>query len=402
VSSARIDQTATTIMMTANQGATTTRRRFIKAAAAGFGAASVSGFAASCAGGSEPPTAASGLADAVLEAFKTHRLVGLGQAEGLQTQGDALTLLLSDPRLPGLVDDIVVEFGNALYQHTIDRFIAGQPVEDADLRLVWRNTTLSPFDTLDEPMHEQAYRAVRAANWPLPADKRMRVLLGGTPIDWSKTRTRRQYLKAASQPNDGHMAAVVKNAVVAKGRRALLVSGADAFIRPNVMERLTGERVYAIVAMVPTAGNRVGLAKRLSGYPRFTVIPAAGTWLGSVDAQLALASGPEVGGPKIVARKGMLPGRGRGGRPKLSVGENFCGQRVDSLIDAALYLGQPEEMTLSLPNPAIYLDPAYWAELQRRNTIGISVDLDWWRQRHSVRPQRSPPRSQPCGKHAQQ
>jgi hypothetical protein len=152
------------------------------------------------------------------------------------------------------------------------------------------------------------------------------------------------------------------------------------------------------VAMVPPAGDRGGLARRLSGYPRFTVIPAAGTWLGSVDAQLALASGPTVGGPKIVAR-----GRGRrGGRPKLSVGEDFCGRRVDSLIDAALYLGQPEQVTLSLPNPAIYLDPIYWKELQRRNTIGISVDLDWWRQRHSVRPQGPPPRSQRCGKHAQQ
>ena len=35
-----------------------------------------------------------------------------------------------------------------------------------------------------------------------------------------------------------------------------------------------------------------------------------------------------------------------------------------------------------MPNPAIYLDPTYWKELQRRNTIGLSVDLNWWRQEH--------------------
>jgi hypothetical protein len=35
-----------------------------------------------------------------------------------------------------------------------------------------------------------------------------------------------------------------------------------------------------------------------------------------------------------------------------------------------------------LPNPAIYHDPVYWKELQRRNTIGLSVDLNWWRQEH--------------------
>lgn len=138
--------------MTTNDTARTTRRRFIQAAAAGVGAASVSGFATSGAGGTEPLTTVNGLADAVLEAFKTHRLVGLGEIHGLQNHGDALALLLSDLRLPGVVDDIVVEFGNALYQHTIDRFIAGQPVADADLRRVWRNSVFSPLATGDEPM----------------------------------------------------------------------------------------------------------------------------------------------------------------------------------------------------------------------------------------------------------
>ena len=44
-----------------------------------------------------------------------------------------MTLLLSDPRQPGVVDDIVVEFGNAFYQDTIDAFIASRPVADAKL-----------------------------------------------------------------------------------------------------------------------------------------------------------------------------------------------------------------------------------------------------------------------------
>lgn len=147
--------------MTTQEIPRSTRRRFIKSAAAvGLGAAAVSGVAATSAGGSETPAAARGLADAILEAFTTHRLVGVGEIHGLQTHGDALTLLLSDPRLPGVVDGIVVEFGNALYQHTIDRFIAGHPVADAELRRVWRNTVVSPTDTYDEPMYEQAYRTI--------------------------------------------------------------------------------------------------------------------------------------------------------------------------------------------------------------------------------------------------
>lgn len=203
--------------MTAQNMSATTRRRFIQAAAAaGLGAGTVSGLAATSAGGSEPPAAAGGLADAVLQAFDTHRLVGVGEIHGLQTHGDALTLLLADPRLPGVVDDIIVEFGNALYQNTIDRFIAGRPVTDGDLRHVWRNTVVSPLDTYDEPMYEQVYRTIRAANWGLPAHKRIRVLLGDVPIDWSKTTTTCEWM-APFQTRDHYFASVVKSTCWRRG-----------------------------------------------------------------------------------------------------------------------------------------------------------------------------------------
>ncbi|MGH3267259.1 MAG: hypothetical protein ACRDNS_35350, partial [Trebonia sp.] len=121
--------------MTTHEIPATTRRRFIMpAAAVGLGAACVPGLAASSAGGSAPP-AVNGLADAVLDAFRRNRLVGVGELHGGQTHDGALTLLLSDQRRPGVVDDIVAEFGNGFYQDTIDRF-AGRPVADADLRRV--------------------------------------------------------------------------------------------------------------------------------------------------------------------------------------------------------------------------------------------------------------------------
>jgi len=91
------------------------------------------------------------LGGVVLDAFTGHRLVGIGELHGLQDHHDALQLLLADPRLPEVADDVVVEFGNARYQDTMDRFVAGQPVADADLRVVWRNTTQSPRQTWDAP-----------------------------------------------------------------------------------------------------------------------------------------------------------------------------------------------------------------------------------------------------------
>jgi hypothetical protein len=376
--------------MTTNDTARTTRRRFIKTAAvAGLGAASVPALAAPSAHGSDPVAAGSGLADAVLEAFNTHRLVGLGEIHGLQIHGDALTLLLADPRLPGVVDDIVVEFGNALYQHTIDRFIAGHPVADADLRQVWRSTVVSPLSTWDEPMYEQIYRTIRAANWAQPPHKRIRVLLGDVPINWSKTTSTCEWFQLF-QTRDHHFAAVVKQHVLAKGHRALLLKGFDGFVRPNAVEQVTGERVYAIVDLAYAASDPGGVGRMLSAYPRFTVIPAAGTWLGSADAGL-LGFG-DVGGPSGPPNEPVARRRCRNGKPhgkpvvpRLGNGTGpnpYCGKPVKSLVDAGLYLGPPGELTASLPNPAIYLDPTYWKELKRRKTIGISVDLTWYRQRH--------------------
>src|SRR5262249_42778703 len=164
------------------------------------------------------------LADAVLAAFERHRIVAIGEIHGQQEHHDALQVMLADPRLPEVLDDIVVEFGNALYQPTMDRFVAGPAVENTDLRLGWRNTTQSPMSTLDAPVYEQLYRMVRATNWTLPPDKQIRVLLGDPPIDWTRVTTRDDVIAFLAERDD-HMSSVVRTEVLDKGRRALICYG---------------------------------------------------------------------------------------------------------------------------------------------------------------------------------
>jgi hypothetical protein len=378
-----------------------TRRTFINAGAAGLGAASVAALAADCTGtgreaggagrgssaatGGGPP-AGRGLADTVLEAFQTHRLVGLGEAHNLQNHHDALTLLLTDLRLPGAVNDIVVEFGNALYQDTIDRFISGQPVDNADLRLVWRNTTQSPLATWDEPVYEQFFRTVRAVNAPLPPSKQIHVLLGDPPLDWPRITSFEQLRAIAGPQRDTHAASVVETQVLSNGHRALLCYGTGHLTHggslAGLIERRTGQRPYLIADFVPLAGDPGGLARKFSRYSRDTVIPTAGTWLGSVDAGLF---SPD-----------FQPGPN--GAPQANP---ECGVRLGSHIDAALYLGQAADLTSSWWNPAIFLDPLYWHELQRRNALQRGPDdLNSYRQQDL--PARFPltrlPASRECGK----
>src|SRR5262245_23849898 len=121
----------------------------------------------------------------ILDAFKTHDVVALSEGSHGNEQGHAFRLaLIRDPRFSSTVNDIVVEFGNALYQDVIDRFVQGQQVPYEELRKVWQDTT-QRTTVWDRPIYEEFYRAVRDVNTKLPAERRLRVLLGDPPVDWA-------------------------------------------------------------------------------------------------------------------------------------------------------------------------------------------------------------------------
>jgi hypothetical protein len=355
--------------------------------------ASIGSGISATAGPGGPGPAASSLADAVFEAFRTHQLVGIGDSEtagvqaAFQEHHDVLLTLLADPRLPEVVDDIVFEYGNALYQPLIDSFVLGDAlVNDADLRLVWRNNCLSPGNTEDAPVVEQIYRRVRAVNWPLPPEKRVRLLAGDPPIDWSTVTTAAQVFAFVGE-RDTYPASVIEKEVLAKGRRALIHYGSAHLTHAvssvnlplnlvSIVEKQTGVRVYSIADLVPFTGDPGGLGTRLASYPRATVVPAAGTWLADIDAADVLGA--------VIEQPGKSP-----------VGV-YCGIPFGEVLDAGLWLGQPSVLTQSVPNPAIYLDPVYWAELQRRNAIlGNQADLDAYRQQQP--PQFQNISAPPCG-----
>ena len=244
------------------------RRRFLTASAAGLGAAALtaSGTAAASASPGSISQASGSLTEAVLAALRTHRVVAVTGGHAEQETNDLLLTLLSDSRLYGVANDIIVEFGNAFYQDTLDKFILGdEPVNDADLRLVYRNTTQSPMNLgLDSPVNEQIFRRVRAVNWTLPPEKRIRVLAGDPPLDWSKVTSSEQILALATQRN-AHPASLVEQQVLAKGRRALLIYGGghlfhtDTSSIPSLIEQKTGIRAYVILDPIPFTTDPGGL-----------------------------------------------------------------------------------------------------------------------------------------------
>jgi Haem-binding uptake, Tiki superfamily, ChaN len=123
----------------------------------------------------------------VVAALRKSPIVALGEVHGNEQCHQFRLALLRDIRVTDLVNDIVVEFGNAKYQDVVDSFVAGGKVGDAELRHVWQDTT-QISGVWDRPMYRDFFRAVRDLNLSLPQNRRLRVLLGDPPVDWEVKR----------------------------------------------------------------------------------------------------------------------------------------------------------------------------------------------------------------------
>lgn len=163
----------------------------------------------------------------VLQAFDTHDIVMLGEIHWNKQEYEWLQSLVANPDFADQVDDIVMEFGNALYQKSVDRYVAGEAVPVEDVQRAWRNT-LGLGDP--PPIYGDLYKTVRETNMRRHGKHQMRVLCGDPYIDWGKTRT-----KDDIGPFLGHRdqwyAQVVKDEVLAKHHRAFLIAGSGHFLR---------------------------------------------------------------------------------------------------------------------------------------------------------------------------
>ena len=89
-------------------------------------------FALICAAQSDPVAA-------VVRAFETHDIVMFGEYHACKQEYEWLRTLVGDPRFADRVDDIVVEFGNSLFQKSVDQYIAGEDVPFDQVRHAWRD-----------------------------------------------------------------------------------------------------------------------------------------------------------------------------------------------------------------------------------------------------------------------
>jgi hypothetical protein len=287
---------------------------------------------------------------AVLNAFRTHRLVALDEGNHNNLQGYAFRMaLIHHPEFAGLVNDIVVEAGNSLYQDVMDKFVAGEDVPYDALRRVWQDTT-QPHDIWDVPIYEEFYRAVRALNSGLPKERRLRVLFGDPPVNWAAVHTSSDFPRRS----DSFPTELIRREVLAKERRALIIYGGMHLQRHDyarnyepghgiveVLERDAPGAVFSIWTNAFT--DLQAVQPSVSSWPNPSLTILRGTLLGEQDFAVyypfAIYSKDKDG--KFVPQKATRP------------------LRMEEQFDAVLYIGPKSSITYSSLSPELCRDPAY-------------------------------------------
>lgn len=98
---------------------------------------------------------------AMIDLFRTHQIVMFGETHGNKQEYEWLCNLVKTPEFADRVDDIVVEFGNALDQKTVDRYVAGEDVPFDEVQKAWRNMVADVEPV--SPVYGWLYEAVREA-----------------------------------------------------------------------------------------------------------------------------------------------------------------------------------------------------------------------------------------------
>jgi hypothetical protein len=281
---------------------------------------------------------------ALLQAFNKYPVVALGEGHWSQQAGDFYLALARTPGFAERVNVVVLECANSLYQPVLDRYMNGEEVAPQELSQVWRNTT--KVVSWDSPIYEHLIRGLHDVNLKLPASRRIRVLAGDAPIDWSRVKTRADW-ESALQGED-FFVSLIEREVLAKNQKALLIMGVNHvthggnwFGKDDVTSLLEKHKHPVYVALLWGVPGNTDPAVTAGPIPSLTELD--GTKLG--DAKIS-------------------------GRP------------VEDLADAYVYLGRSEQV--AFPDwTALQSDKTYWAELQRRHQIqfGCALDVNRWNAR---------------------
>src|SRR5262249_8504612 len=123
----------------------------------------------------EESTGIDGIAQTLISVFDQADIVALGEDHGEQRDSDLRIALVRHPDFAKKVRFIVVEFGSASEQLTLDRYIQGENVSPSQLEQVWKSTAGGRSGVWTSPIYADFFTAVREVNSKLPGGAQIRV-----------------------------------------------------------------------------------------------------------------------------------------------------------------------------------------------------------------------------------
>jgi hypothetical protein len=293
---------------------------------------------------------------AILKAFQSHDIVMLGEMHGNNQEYQWLRSLIASPEFADKIDDIVMEFGNSLFQQAVDRYVSGESIPIEQVQGAWRDTVAAVGPP--SPVYESLYQAVRETNIKRKEKHQIRILCGDPSIDWKQIKTAED-IRPYLDTRDQSYARIVETQVIAKHHRALLIMGTFHFLRRfNLMParkqfdieqqlRAAGASPYLIVFGTNTVGQPGELDPRFDSWPIPSIVATADGWVGDLPAIPVVTEGH---GPLL---------------PNL---------KLKDTADALLYLGPPASLETVPMSPSELTGTPYGMEIERREKLQMALE----------------------------
>ena len=321
------------------------------------------------------PTVTPGM-DGIFDAFKTHPLVGIAEHHRVAQELDFYNALVRDPRFAAEVGNVVVEFGGAIRQDIIDRYVNGEDVPYTELHKVWTDT-VGWLPVVTAVGYPAFFAQVRETNLALPPEKRIHVWLGEPVIDWDKLKTHADW-QALNATRDVKPVEVIEKQILAPQKKALIIYGYGHFTRlvPGIAreklkkagwrevwaEAIRRDHPGALFVVLPYGGTEDNacaqdMESRMTDWP----IPALAMPLkgSATAAKLRLCN-------TIKAENYPFPPGFTDAEKKQVL--DFEADTA-SYADALLYLGPKSSLTISPYIPDLYLDLDYGRTVARHHEL---------------------------------
>ncbi|WP_027708718.1 MbtH family NRPS accessory protein [Zooshikella ganghwensis] len=170
-------------------------------------------------------------AQGITALFDHYDLVGLSEMHWHPAVIAAFTDLLRSDELAAVVDDIVVEFGNAAYQSVVDEYVAGAPVPETELVKAWQNTL--NFVVWQPSGYQQLFKMVRQLNQQRPKSQQLRIVLAEPAFDWAQIKQPSDWQALQAARDQGYYQRIELE-VLNKGRKGLMIFGGYHLTRQPV------------------------------------------------------------------------------------------------------------------------------------------------------------------------